>query len=120
MLTAFAKMYNLYEEIRPIIDPIFAKLKTSVDVELQQRSNEYRILGSLGPEIMEDILREMPAFDTQKVSTLEIALDQEHSDTHDVNVFKKKDPNSPASKRGSKTAQQVRSCTDLSYSSLPS
>ncbi|GMH47741.1 hypothetical protein TrVE_jg8936 [Triparma verrucosa] len=106
MLTAFAKMYNLYEEIRPIIDPIFAKLKTSVDVELQQRSNEYRILGSLGPEIMEDILREMPAFDTQKVSTLEIALDQEHSDTHDVNVFKKKDPNSPASKRGSKTAQQ--------------
>ncbi|GMI17290.1 hypothetical protein TrLO_g662 [Triparma laevis f. longispina] len=103
MLTAFAKMYNLYEEIRPIIDPIFAKLKTSVDVELQQRSNEYRVLGSLGPEIMEDILREMPAFDTQKVSTLEIALDQEHSDTHDVNVFKKKD--SEAAKRGSKVQQ---------------
>lgn len=90
MLTAFAKMSNLYAELQPIIAPIFLKLKTSVDIELQQRSNEYRILAGLGPDVMEDILREMPAFDTEKVSTLEIALEQEHTETHDKNIFSKK------------------------------
>ncbi|GMH55286.1 hypothetical protein TrRE_jg11905, partial [Triparma retinervis] len=90
MLTAFAKMSNLYAELQPVIGPIFMKLKTSVDIELQQRSNEYRILATLGPDVMEDILREMPAFDTEKVSTLEIALEQEHTETHDKNIFSKK------------------------------
>jgi len=93
MLTAFAKMSNLYSELQPVIAPIFLKLKTSVDIELQQRSNEYRILATLGPDVMEDILREMPAFDTEKVSTLEIALEQEHTDTHDKNIYQKADPN---------------------------
>ena len=89
MMTAFAKMANLYEEVRPAVTAFLTKFTGHVDVDLQQRSNEYLSLSFLGPDVVEDILREMPPFDTQKVSTLELALEEEHSDTHDKNVYKK-------------------------------
>ncbi len=90
MLTAFAKMSNLYAETKPLIQPIFERLRPSSNIELQQRANEYlSISQNLSADLTEDILREMPPFDTDKVSTLEITLESEHTNTHDKNTFSK-------------------------------
>ena len=89
MLTSFAKMRNLYAETSAAIAGVYDRLITSCNVELQQRSSEYKALAALPPDFVEDVLREMPPFDDSKASKLEISIDQEQEDVHDRNVFSK-------------------------------
>lgn len=65
MLTSFVKLGNLYEECRPLVSPVFEKLRRSAHVELQQRACEYLALPEQGEEMMEDVLREMPAWSSE-------------------------------------------------------
>jgi AP-2 complex subunit alpha len=60
MLSALAKMANLYEECRPLAAAVFAKHVASPQLDLQQRAVEYAALPGLGEEAVEDVLREMP------------------------------------------------------------
>jgi len=63
LLSTYAKLANLYEECRPLVAPIFAKNKNSVDVEIQQRACEYETMrAAFSPEAVEDLLREMPPY----------------------------------------------------------
>jgi AP-2 complex subunit alpha len=75
LVSTYAKLANLYEECRPLVAPVFARCKNSVDVEIQQRSAEYAAMReAFSPEAVEDLLREMPPFEDKKQSALEQRL----------------------------------------------
>lgn len=75
LISTYAKLANLYEECRPLVAPVFARCKNSVDVEIQQRSAEYAAMReAFSPEGVEDLLREMPPFEDKKQSALEQRL----------------------------------------------
>ena len=75
LISTYAKLANLYEECRPLVAPVFARCKNSVDVEIQQRSAEYGAMReAFSPEAVEDLLREMPPFEDKKQSALEQRL----------------------------------------------
>ena len=75
LLSAYAKLANLYEECRPLVSPVFARNKNSSDVEVQQRSVEYSSMReAFSPEAVEDLLREMPPFEDKRRSALELRL----------------------------------------------
>jgi len=75
LTSTYAKLANLYEECRPLVAPVFARCKNSVDVEIQQRSAEYAAMReAFSPEAVEDLLREMPPFEDKKQSALEQRL----------------------------------------------
>jgi len=75
LISTYAKLANLYEECRPLVAPVFARCKNSVDVEIQQRSAEYAAMReAFSPEAVEDLLREMPPFEDKKQSALEQRL----------------------------------------------
>lgn len=42
MLSALVKIANLYEECRPLVQPIFQRYRNSGELEIQQRACEYR------------------------------------------------------------------------------
>jgi AP-2 complex subunit alpha len=59
LVSTYAKLANLYEECRPLVAPVFARCKNSVDVEIQQRTTEYSAMReAFSPEAVEDLLRE--------------------------------------------------------------
>lgn len=87
MLTTYMKMANLYEECRDLAAPVFAKYRAAGELEMQQRANEYTMLPGLGEEMMEDVLREMPAFQSGRKSALERRLQQRDLDTNDGNAW---------------------------------
>jgi AP-2 complex subunit alpha len=62
MLSSLVKIGNLYEECRPLVAPVFARYQNHAVLELQQRACEYGALPLQGDEMMEDVLREMPAW----------------------------------------------------------
>ncbi len=75
LVSTYAKLANLYEECRPLVAPVFARCKNSVEVEIQQRSAEYAAMReAFSPEAVEDLLREMPPFEDKKQSALEQRL----------------------------------------------
>eukprot|EP01082_Thalassiosira_pseudonana_P014360 g12945.t1 g12945 contig7:511639-514668(+) len=75
LISAYAKLANLYEECRPLVAPVFARSKNSVDVEVQQRCAEYASMReAFSPEAVEDLLREMPPFEDKRRSALEMRL----------------------------------------------
>jgi AP-2 complex subunit alpha len=75
LISTYAKLANLYEECRPLVAPVFAKSKNSVDVEVQQRCAEYAAMReAFSPEAVEDLLREMPPFEDKRRSALELRL----------------------------------------------
>ncbi len=75
LISTYAKLANLYEECRPLVAPVFARCKNSVQVEIQQRSAEYAAMReAFSPEAVEDLLREMPPFEEKKQSALEQRL----------------------------------------------
>jgi len=75
LISSYAKLANLYEECRPLVAPVFAKSKNSVDVEVQQRCAEYASMReAFSPEAVEDLLREMPPFEDKRRSALELRL----------------------------------------------
>jgi len=79
LLSAYAKLANLYQECRDLTEEVFRKLTTSGDLELQQRACEYLGLPETGEEIMEDVLREMPAFPEDRESALELRLKKQEA-----------------------------------------
>ena len=75
LITTYAKLANLYEECRPLVAPVLARSRNSVDVEIQQRSSEYAAMReAFNPEAVEDLLREMPPFEDRRKSALEQRL----------------------------------------------
>ena len=75
LISTYAKLANLYEECRPLVAPVFARSKNSVDVEVQQRCAEYAAMReAFSPEAVEDLLREMPPFEDRRRSALELRL----------------------------------------------
>lgn len=81
LVSTYAKLANLYEECRPLVAPVFARCKNSVDVEIQQRSAEYAAMReAFSPEAVEDLLREMPPFEDKKQSALEQRLREKEGD----------------------------------------
>lgn len=81
LISTYAKLANLYEECRPLVAPVFARCKNSVDVEIQQRSAEYAAMReAFSPEAVEDLLREMPPFEDKKLSALEQRLRENEGD----------------------------------------
>ena len=89
MFTTFVKMSNLYpEECPSLVTPVFERYKTSGVLELQQRACEYLQLMTHGDEeMMEDVLREMPAWTLDKLSALEKRLNDKNRDTADGNAW---------------------------------
>jgi AP-2 complex subunit alpha len=83
LISTYAKLANLYEECRPLVAPVFARCKNSVDVEIQQRSAEYSAMReAFDAETVEDLLREMPPFEESRQSALETRLrEQEGEDS---------------------------------------
>eukprot|EP00549_Striatella_unipunctata_P000558 CAMPEP_0118681924 /NCGR_PEP_ID=MMETSP0800-20121206/5207_1 /TAXON_ID=210618 ORGANISM="Striatella unipunctata, Strain CCMP2910" /NCGR_SAMPLE_ID=MMETSP0800 /ASSEMBLY_ACC=CAM_ASM_000638 /LENGTH=996 /DNA_ID=CAMNT_0006578271 /DNA_START=40 /DNA_END=3030 /DNA_ORIENTATION=- len=81
LISTYAKLSNLYEECRPLVAPVFARCKNSVDVEIQQRSMEYASMReAFSPEAVEDLLREMPPFEDKRQSALEARLREKEGD----------------------------------------
>lgn len=81
LVSTYAKLANLYEECRPLVAPVFARCKNSVDVEIQQRAAEYAAMReAFSPEAVEDLLREMPPFEDKKQSALEQRLREKEGD----------------------------------------
>jgi len=75
LISTYAKLANLYEECRPLVAPVFARSKNSVNVEIQQRCAEYAAMReAFSPEAVEDLLREMPPFEDRRRSALELRL----------------------------------------------
>jgi len=82
LISTYAKLANLYEECRPLVAPVFARCKNSVQVEIQQRSAEYAAMReAFSPEAVEDLLREMPPFEEKKQSALEQRLREKEGDS---------------------------------------
>jgi len=81
LISTYAKLANLYEECRPLVAPVFARCKNSVEVEIQQRSAEYSAMReAFSPEAVEDLLREMPPFEEKKQSALELRLQEKEGE----------------------------------------
>eukprot|EP00542_Grammatophora_oceanica_P017566 CAMPEP_0194033578 /NCGR_PEP_ID=MMETSP0009_2-20130614/6215_1 /TAXON_ID=210454 /ORGANISM="Grammatophora oceanica, Strain CCMP 410" /LENGTH=1000 /DNA_ID=CAMNT_0038674293 /DNA_START=103 /DNA_END=3105 /DNA_ORIENTATION=+ len=98
LVSTYAKLANLYEECRPLVAPVLARCKNSVDVELQQRAAEYASMReAFSPEAVEDLLREMPPFEDRRASALEERLRQKEGD--DSAAVKKAERPSPAQQR---------------------
>jgi len=90
LVSTYAKLANLYEECRPLVAPVFHRNRNAVDVEIQQRCNEYRTMReAFSPEAVEDLLREMPPFEDKKQSALEMRLREKEQETKDKNVWLK-------------------------------
>jgi len=72
LMTAFAKMANLYPELqKPVLKVLKGQL-ASVDPELQQRAVEYSALVAEGDEVLLDsILDAMPSFPEKEFNLLE-------------------------------------------------
>lgn len=62
LLTTYAKISNLYPDTREFINDFFTKIAESPYTELQQRACEYLSLPSMGAQMMEEILKEMPVY----------------------------------------------------------
>jgi len=106
LVSTYAKLANLYEECRPLVAPVFARCRNSVDVEIQQRSSEYSAMReAFSPEAVEDLLREMPPFEDRRQSALEQRLREKEGDDSAV-VLRASRP-SPAQQQRALAAQRA-------------
>eukprot|EP00546_Thalassionema_frauenfeldii_P014465 CAMPEP_0178920078 /NCGR_PEP_ID=MMETSP0786-20121207/14801_1 /TAXON_ID=186022 /ORGANISM="Thalassionema frauenfeldii, Strain CCMP 1798" /LENGTH=920 /DNA_ID=CAMNT_0020594097 /DNA_START=188 /DNA_END=2947 /DNA_ORIENTATION=- len=112
LISTYAKLANLYEECRPLVAPVFARCKNSVDIEIQQRSAEYSFMReAFSPEAVEDLLREMPPFEDRRQSALEQRLKEKEGDDSAA-VMKATRP-SPAQKlRAAESAAAARAAEE--------
>jgi AP-2 complex subunit alpha len=90
LLSSYAKLQNLYPELRALILPIFEAHTTVLDPELQQRAVEYLHLPDLSAETLSTVLDVMPAF-PERASILEARLKRSNEETHDKDVWEKED-----------------------------
>lgn len=113
LTSTYAKLANLYEECRPLVAPVFARCKNSVDVEIQQRSAEYAAMReSFGPETVEDLLREMPPFEDKKKSALEQRL-REKEGEDSAAVVKAARPSAAQRQRAAQSAAAARAAEEV-------
>lgn len=88
LLSAYAKMQNLYPEIRSSVLPIFEAHTTVIDAELQQRALEYLHLPSVPEAVLSTVLDAMPPF-PERASMLEARLEKVKSGKDDKDVWGK-------------------------------
>ncbi|CAM9930764.1 unnamed protein product, partial [Sphacelaria rigidula] len=74
LLSTYAKLANLYPECRDLVTPVFERMSCSQNLELQQRACEYLGLPQMGIDVMEEVLKEMPAFPEDRESGPEARL----------------------------------------------
>ncbi|KAF0775344.1 hypothetical protein AaE_000956, partial [Aphanomyces astaci] len=74
ILTAFIKMDNLFEDIRPRVLDVFKRGTSHVDLEAQQRACEYFTLHHSGDDVMKTVLEPMPVFPDTRESNLVLRL----------------------------------------------
>jgi len=99
LVSTYAKLANLYEECRPLVAPVFARCRNSVDVEIQQRVAEYATMReAFSPEAVEDLLREMPPFEDKRQSALEMRLKEKEGE-ESAAVMKAAKPSAPEMER---------------------
>lgn len=89
LLSTYAKLENLYPEVRPLVLPTFEKYTPSTELELQQRACEYASLVSQGDDILDGVLQEMPAWPEDKESALEARLRKKQEASEDRTGFQK-------------------------------
>jgi len=113
LVSTYAKLANLYEECRPLVAPVFARCKNSVEVEIQQRSSEYAAMReAFNPEAVEDLLREMPPFEDNKQSALEQRLREKEGDDSAA-VVKAARPSAEQRKRAAQSAAAARAAEEV-------
>jgi len=112
LTSTYAKLANLYEECRPLVAPVFARCKNSVDVEVQQRAAEYASMReAFSPEAVEDLLREMPPFEDRKQSALEQRLKEKEGDDSAA-VIKATRPSPAQRQRAAQSAAAARAAEE--------
>lgn len=57
LLSTYAKLENLYPDVRPLVGPVLDKYAPSTELELQQRACEYKALCGQGDEVMDAVLQ---------------------------------------------------------------
>jgi AP-2 complex subunit alpha len=62
LLSAYAKMRNLYPELDAFVQPVYQQHTRDMDTELQQRAVEYLNLPSVSEEVQLAVLEPMPEF----------------------------------------------------------
>eukprot|EP00980_Cylindrotheca_fusiformis_P006242 scaffold1336_cov158-Cylindrotheca_fusiformis.AAC.4 len=113
LVSTYAKLANLYEECRPLVAPVFARCKNSVEVEIQQRAAEYAAMReAFNPEAVEDLLREMPPFEDKKQSALEQRLREKEGDDSAA-VAKAVRPSAEQRKRAAQSAAAARAAEEV-------
>ena len=113
LVSTYAKLANLYEECRPLVAPVFARCKNSVDVEIQQRSAEYASMReAFSPEAVEDLLREMPPFEDKKQTALEQRLKEKEGEDSAA-VAKAARPSAEQRKRAAQSAAAARAAEEV-------
>lgn len=113
LVSTYAKLANLYEECRPLVAPVFARCKNSVDVEIQQRSAEYSSMReAFSPEAVEDLLREMPPFEDKRQSALEQRLREKEGDDSAA-VVKAARPSAAQRQRAAQSAAAARAAEEV-------
>ena len=113
LISTYAKLANLYEECRPLVAPVFARCKNSVEVEIQQRSAEYAAMReAFSPEAVEDLLREMPPFEDKRQSALEQRL-REKEGADSAAVAKAARPSAAQRQRAAQSAAAARAAEEV-------
>ena len=97
LLTSMVKMANLYDGVKPLARPVFAKYQVALDPELQQRAVEYLALPTVEGEVMHTVLDAMPPWPEDRENALEARLKSQKEETQDRNVWVNKN----APERGS-------------------
>lgn len=88
LMSSYAKMQNLYPEIRSSVIPIFEAHTTVIDAELQQRALEYLHLPAVPEAVLSTVLDAMPPF-PERASMLEARLEKVKSGKDDKDVWGK-------------------------------
>ena len=113
LVSTYAKLANLYEECRPLVAPVFARCKNSVDLEIQQRSAEYAAMReAFSAEAVEDLLREMPPFEDKRQSALEQRLREKEGDDSAA-VVKAARPSAAQRQRAAQSAAAARAAEEV-------
>ncbi|KAJ3123585.1 hypothetical protein HK100_011548 [Physocladia obscura] len=88
LLTTYVKFMNLFPEIKGEIIAVFKQHQSVLDVELQQRANEYLRLATRddGDELLQTVCEEMPAY-PERESALLLKLNQKIADTEDKRTW---------------------------------
>eukprot|EP00604_Paraphysomonas_vestita_P001033 CAMPEP_0174821540 /NCGR_PEP_ID=MMETSP1107-20130205/9052_1 /TAXON_ID=36770 /ORGANISM="Paraphysomonas vestita, Strain GFlagA" /LENGTH=853 /DNA_ID=CAMNT_0016038711 /DNA_START=353 /DNA_END=2914 /DNA_ORIENTATION=- len=122
LLTAYAKIMNLYPDCKDIVMEVFHKQSTSGYLELQQRACEYMRLPNVGSELMENVLNSMPMYPENRDNVLLQRLNKgsEHATT-DKSAWETEKPDrperpqehTPTASAGASIVKQVAAEVDL-------